>query len=359
MKVLIGISHPKQVYMFKNLIYDLKKNGHQYYVVVNEKEITRKLLVEMNIFHQIIGKNKKKILLKIFQIFKLTTTTLIISLAFKPDILVGQALPHFAYTSFFIRKPYIIFEDTENSRLLQKIVNPFAKVIITPSSFQNNLGKRQIKVNGSFELAYLRNNWFVPDQEVLKTLDLKLNDVFAIIRFVSWTANHDVGHKGISTENKIKLVNNFLKFGKVFISSEAELPDELEKYRVNFKVSNMHSMLYYARLVYGESASMAAEAAYLGTPAIFLNDIGRGYTNMLGEYRLVYNFTESKDDQNTSIEKGVEILSAKNKNNWTKKAEALVSQKIDVGSFMNWFVENYPESYKIMKENPDYQNIFK
>jgi len=37
----------------------------------------------------------------------------------------------------------------------------------------------------------------------------------------------------------------------------------------------------------------------------------------------------------------------------------MLSEKIDVTAFMVWFVENYPESAKIMKENPGYQYRFK
>jgi hypothetical protein len=37
----------------------------------------------------------------------------------------------------------------------------------------------------------------------------------------------------------------------------------------------------------------------------------------------------------------------------------MLSDKIDVTAFMVWFVENYPESAKIMKENPDYQWRFR
>ena len=33
--------------------------------------------------------------------------------------------------------------------------------------------------------------------------------------------------------------------------------------------------------------------------------------------------------------------------------------KIDVTAFMVWFVENYPDSVKIMRENSDYQLRFK
>jgi predicted glycosyltransferase len=158
-----------------------------------------------------------------------------VALSFKPDIFVGQAFPHFAYTSLLFRKPFVIFEDTENSKLLQKIVNPFASTIITPNSFQNDLGKKHIRVKSSFELAYLRENWFTPNPKVLKSLNLVRDEIFTLVRFVSWTANHDIGHKGISDENKKMFVSKFLKFGKVFISSEGELPIELRKYSISIK----------------------------------------------------------------------------------------------------------------------------
>jgi hypothetical protein len=37
----------------------------------------------------------------------------------------------------------------------------------------------------------------------------------------------------------------------------------------------------------------------------------------------------------------------------------MIKDKIDVTAFMVWFIENYPESKRIMKENPDYQYKFK
>ena len=60
----------------------------------------------------------------------------------------------------------------------------------------------------------------------------------------------------------------------------------------------MHTLLYYATLLYGESATMASEAAVLGTYAVYLDDVGRGYTDEEeSKYGLVFNFTESIEDQ--------------------------------------------------------------
>ncbi|MHC1703474.1 MAG: hypothetical protein AB9846_06155 [Tenuifilaceae bacterium] len=37
----------------------------------------------------------------------------------------------------------------------------------------------------------------------------------------------------------------------------------------------------------------------------------------------------------------------------------MLEDKIDVTAFLVWFIEHYPDSAKIMKEDPDYQNSFK
>lgn len=47
------------------------------------------------------------------------------------------------------------------------------------------------------------------------------------------------------------------------------------------------------------------------------------------------------------------------KREWKKKREKMLVNKIDVTVFLVWFVENYPNSAKVMRENPDYQYRFK
>lgn len=47
------------------------------------------------------------------------------------------------------------------------------------------------------------------------------------------------------------------------------------------------------------------------------------------------------------------------KEEWQRRRQKMLSEKIDVTAFMVWFIENYPDSVKVMKENPDYQYNFK
>ena len=74
----------------------------------------------------------------------------------------------------------------------------------------------------------------------------------------------------------------------------------------------------------------------------------------------MFNYSESEEDQIKAIAKGVELLQMKNvKERWKEKRDKMLADKIDVTAFLVWFVENWPDSFKIMKKDPDYQNRFK
>jgi hypothetical protein len=102
---------------------------------------------------------------------------------------------------------------------------------------------------------------------------------------------------------------------------------------------------------------MASECAMLGTPAIYVNSLEVGYcTEEENKYKLIYGYRNSDG----VLEKARELLNATNiKQEFQIHREKMLSDKIDVTAFMVWFVENYPESAKIMKKNPDFQLRFK
>jgi uncharacterized protein len=123
-------------------------------------------------------------------------------------------------------------------------------------------------------------------------------------------------------ENKVKAVKEFSRYARVFISSESPLPDKLQSNITSrFPLSCMHHAIAYASLVFGESATMASEAAMLGTPAIYLDNTGRLYSQeQEEEYGLVFNYTESEQDQQRAIAKGVELLTTHGiKEQWQQK----------------------------------------
>ena len=114
----------------------------------------------------------------------------------------------------------------------------------------------------------------------------------------------------------------------------------------------MHDALAFATLFVGEGATMASECACLGTPAIYVNSLTAGTLEEQERYRLLFGFRKSEG----VIEKAIELLNTPNlKQEFQQRRQKMLSDKIDVTAFMVWFVENYPESAKIMKENPEYQ----
>jgi len=248
-----------------------------------------------------------------------------------------------------MHKPHIAFEDTFNMEQV-KLSMPFTDVVLTGDYPHPSLGKKEIKYPGYHELAYLHPNVFTPDERVLAILGMKKGEKYAIVRFVAWEASHDIGHSGISYENKIKLVKTLSRHLRVFISSEKELPEELENYQINIPPEQMHNALAYAHLFIGESGTMASECVVLGTPAIFINNKHFGCIDDQANYSLLFTYSESENDQITAIKKAEEIALKQNiREEYLAKREKMLADKIDVSAFLIWFVENYPESGKEVK----------
>jgi len=360
MKILIDIGHPAHVHYFRNFIKIMKNKGYKFLILARDKEVSHQLLNAYRINYITRGKGNDGIFGKLIYLVKINVFVMKQALGFKPDIFLSFSSPYAAQVSWVLRKPHIAFTDTEHAKLGNIAFVPFSTIVCTPSCYKDKIGTKHIKFNSYMELLYLSSKYFKPDINIYKLLGLNYGEKYAILRFVSWKANHDIGHKGITKENKVNAFNKFSKYAKVFISSEGPLPKILEKYRINIKPEKMHDAIAYASLLYGESSTMASESAVLGTPAIFLDNDGRGYTDEEEKkYGLIYNYTESKVDQLKSIEKGVELLSKKNvKTEWAEKRDRMLAEKIDATDYMVWLIENFPQSVCKVKKDRGMSSIF-
>jgi predicted glycosyltransferase len=359
-KILIDITHPADVHQFKNAILILKANGHKILVTARNKDVTLDLLDKFGMGYVEVGRYKKNNVSKAVEMFRINYKLYKLAKRFNPDVLIGSVgNVYVAHVSALINKPSILFSDTEHGTLQNLLSYPFASAICTPSCYTKDLGKKQIRYNGYHELAYLHPNYFTPNPAVLDEMGLSKDDIFIILRFVSWDASPDVGQHGI--KNKIELVRELEKYSRVFITSEGRLDEELEKYKIKVSPEKLHDLLYYTGLYVGEGATMASEAAVLGTHAVYVNTLRLGYTDEEEEkYDLVYNFSDEKTMEKEAFDKALELLENNNlRKDGKRKREKLLKDKIDVTAFMVWFIENYPESFKEMKENPWVQERFR
>jgi predicted glycosyltransferase len=360
LKVLIDIGHPAHVHLFKHFAWEMEKKGHSILFTCRDKEFEIFLLQEYGFKYKSFGKKYKSLIGKILGLFIFDLKEIFTGLKFNPDILLSHGSIYAAHASFILNKPHISLEDTFNFEQI-RLYKPFTKTILT-ADYENPLkSDKVLKYAGYHELAYLHPNKFTPNKDILYTLGVKEGEKYVILRFVSWNASHDMGHKGMSVEMKIKAVKEFSKYAKVFISSEGKLPEELEKFKIKIPADKIHDAIAFSALLFGESSTMSEEAAMLGVPSIFMFNSSTIYTQHLEkEYKLVFNLSESIEDQSNAILLGTEILKDNNSfQKWKKLRDKMLSEKIDVSAFLVWFVDNYPESIKLIKENPSIQYYFK
>jgi hypothetical protein len=346
MRILFNIGHPAHVHLFKNLIWNLEKRGHKCKITTVNKEVSLQLLESYGFGYDVVGNAKSSLFSKATEMIKIEYRLYEIAKLFDPDVLVGGVgNVYVAHVGKLIRKPSIVFDDTEHAKIEHFLLDPFASVICTPSCFKKDLGKKQIRYNGYHELAYLHQNYFSPNPAVLNEIGLNKDDKFVVLRFVSWNASHDIGQHGI--QSRIELVKELEKYGSVLITSEGPLGKELEKYKIKVSPEKLHDLLYYATLYIGEGATTASECAVLGTHAIYTNTLRLGYTDEEEDkYNLVYNFSDKNTMEKHTFDKALELLDNKDlKNEGKKKREILLKDKIDVTAFMIKLIENYPESY--------------
>lgn len=349
-KIFIEIGHPAHVHHFKNMYWELEKRGWQGLFITKDKDCAINLLKSYKLPFKILGKTQDKIVNKILTLPYFALKMYKLAKIYKPDLFVSRGSPISGWSSFLLRKPHITLSDTENVKLYDSIAKPFIDVILTSSSYKRNHGGKQIRYPGYHELAYLHPNVFTPDERVLAILGMKKGEKYAIVRFVAWEASHDIGHSGISYENKIKLVKTLSRHLRVFISSEKELPEELKNYQIKIPPEQMHNALAYAHMYIGEGATMAEECSILGTPAIHVNPLTGGLIEELEQYEILYYFNNSLDDQYKAINLASQIAQNNNiKREIILKRDKMLNDKIDVTKFLIWFINCYPLSTKIVK----------
>ncbi|GIV33601.1 MAG: hypothetical protein KatS3mg031_1136 [Chitinophagales bacterium] len=343
MNFVLSVEHPAWAHQFRYIIQLLEQRGHRVLVLAIKKDVDLELLKQFGIPYVLVGTTTGSgILQKAWLLFSITLKMIWACRHYKPDCFIGRASPMMAMTAACYRRPHVIFEDTEHSHISLFFCRHLSTRIITPVSFRTNLGKAQKRLPVYKESFYLHPAHFKPDPAYLHAIGIQEGEPFVLMRFVAWTADHDLGQKGLSLQTKIKAVKAFEQFGRVLISSEEQLPAALEPYRIRIAPEKIHHIMYYASLLYGESATMASECAVLGTHAIYCDFTGRGYTDeQEKKYGLVYNFRLDPASQEASVQKGMQLL--QNPNLWKEgknKREKLLQEVRDGSSL---FLEELAE----------------
>jgi predicted glycosyltransferase len=333
MKVLFDIVHPADVYFFKHNIANLLQRGDKVIITSREKDITVELLDVLGMKHKPISRLGKGSLGLFMELITRDIELWKTARKATPDIYVSNNSPSVAHVAWIMCRPSIVFDDTETHRHNHQLYYPFVTEIHSPDCYRTSLGQKQMFYPGYHTLAYLHPNHFSPDPEVLQRAGLNPAEPMILLRFVGWGALHDVGRKRLKAEDKHRIIRLARKYGRVFISSEMPLPDDLDPYRLRLSIAEIHHLLYYVKLLISDSGSMTSEAVVLGTPAIYCDDVGLGYTDEQQEkYGLCFNV--KPDEIETILETITKLMTSDDTRQHFAEARArLLHDKIDVVSY--------------------------
>lgn len=357
LKILIDIGHPAHVHYFKNFIWTMQERGHTVHIVARDKEVAFNLLDFYKFPYYNRGKGRNGLIGKLFYILQGDFFILKKALKIKPDIFLSTGSTYAAHVAWLMRKPHIALDDTDHNLFQHLMYVPFTRVIMTPKVFQKDFGKKHVRFDAFLELGGLHPKRFKQEPQGLqKNMTPGDQGKFVILRFVSWQATHDIGLKGLSLDDKYKLVKELSKYAKVIISSEEKLPDDLMAYSFKVHPALMHTVLSEASLLVSESLTMAAEAAFIGTPVLCISTAQAGTLDE--EVRL--GLIELYRNSNGLIERAIEIMKDPEfKEKFKEKSKTIINNKTDITGFLVWFVENFPTSFAEIKKNPELESNFR
>ena len=347
MKILVEVGHPAHVHFFRHPISMWKERGHRVLVVSRRKDITEDLLRAFGIEAMSISRSGKgtvglfvEMIVRDYRLWRLARQ-------FRPDILTSIGGTWISQISKIVRKPAVVFYDTENAVISNAITYPLVAALCTPKCYdqRTKLGRKHLRYPGYHELSYLHPNRFNPDPDMLSVYGVSPSRTFFVVRFVSWEAGHDLRETGLGFKKRKQIITLLTKYGEVFVTTEASLPHELAKKVSVIHSEHIHHLMAFSTMVVGESATMASEAAMLGVPAFYIADTTRGYiAEQQRRYGLVYHFRNSEIDN--ALGKIEELLAYQNlRDTWKKKRQNMLEDMIDVSEFVVEMIDQFPTSF--------------
>jgi uncharacterized protein len=330
MRVLVDIVHPAHVLFFARPIRMLLENGHDVRVVSRHKDVATTLLDEFGIEHNPISRLGRGRFGLARELVVRDARLLAVALGFKPDVMVGCGGVSISHVGALLGTRTIAFYENEIAWLQIRLTLPFISEWHVPRSyFGPTASGRTYRYNGIKELSYLHPDAFVPDWTAAIEAGLDPGRPNFFVRLVSWDSAHDFGKQGIRGKDLAALINWLGAQGTVHISAEGSVPSEFHRFLFKGKALEAHHLMAFCRLYVGESATMAAEAAMLGSPAFYIDDSTRGFIRELEGAQLVEHHSSLE-----SLRPALAEALDRGRDHYLRLRSAFVKDRIDVAKYV-------------------------
>lgn len=269
MNIVFDINHPAHINFFKNAIYKLNKDGHNVQIFGLKRgkipAILYKEFPDNKI--KIIGRHRNNFLSIIFEANILKFFSLLrLLIGRKTD--VGVSVGSFVLGSclkLLHVKNIQFHDDPERSQNIRLVKITADEIHIPP--IMKKSGKIFI-YNGLKEWAYLSPQYFKPNMDVLAKYHVEPFQYYFIREVSPGSLNYlDQGSYTIASFAQ-EMDPNI----KILLSLEDK--SKLSLYPDNWcllqePIDDIHSLIYFSRLVISSGDSMAREGAMLGRPGIY------------------------------------------------------------------------------------------
>lgn len=303
LKIAFFPAHPAQFWMMKAL-YDNAPDGIEIIWFARDKDVLTNLLDEFGFEYILLSQAGTGIIKNAIELVSNTAKCLYYQRKYKIDIwLTKYSAGNIA--AWLYGKRNISFNDDDEDVVpfIAYSSYPFAnKVLVTNWTRMQRFKKKAVYYPSFHELFYLHPNRFCLNHTLLNKYCHTKKRGFAFIRLSSLQAHHDLNVKGLSDSQLLEIIELLeKKFNlDIVISSEKKLSNNsLSKFCYFFPTSDVHHILASARLLIGDSQTMAAEAALSGTPAIVISSLVNrlGYINQLQSKQLIYGLKPENSKQ--------------------------------------------------------------
>lgn len=344
MKVLFHLGHPAHFHLFKNTIRSLQEKKYEIIVVIKKKDVLEELLINEGFtYTNILPYGRKGNLFSIAKAQMQQILTLRkIAKKQKPNLLIGST-PTIAIVGKLLRIKSIILaeDDAEAVPQFANMAYPFVSKIVTPNNCSVGKWKhKKIGHNSYHELAYLHPDNFSPSEEIASKY-VDINSPFFVIRFSGLDAYHDKGISGISKSIFSQIMETLEKHGKVYITTERNIPLEYSKNILKIPPTEIHHVMAFSKIFIGDSQTMSAESAVLGVPFIRVNDfVGKlSYLNELeNHYKLGFGIKPGNSEKIIPTLNQL-LCSDDSEREYLKRRNKMLSEKINFEHFLTNLIE--------------------
>jgi len=345
-RIFFDLNHPADFHFFKNLISMLEDTGYKCRIMARDKDMLHELLNHEGMVYQSRGKGSHLLIGKYLYGIYILIRMLIVLFRFRPFIAVSLSSPYLIVASKFLGIPTITYDDTDINPKLHPLISR-SDNIFSPATYPHLFHQHHFHLDTFKELAYIHS--------YINSRTNARNSVF--FRLTRTDSIHHFDGKELDLTAVKNMINKLLKDREVLLSSEEPYTGIISDDITRPDRLHIHYELLKCIAFWGNSPTMAAEAALLGIPAVLVGSSKFAYIDELENCGLLFFYSPDQIEQSfTRLEN---LLEKPVGDHYEQIRDRLLKEKIDIVKFLYWFITEFPKSRCILETKTDWQEKFR